>query len=321
MLLNKHKNHLMVGMTSLGIVLTFGMAFLGTKIDLIGENTVSANQFASYGIVDVKTAAHTAANGLQSESLNFEFAENNGQSSDVIDENGFAAMNSALKNSIEKEPAIFNVHGVGEPDGENMEFIFESVSPSDYESNVFRQAYTPFSRLANSGQFSDVKYLSTIEDSGARSIVAGTQSSREELDGKDAEDMWGTMLIVLAPIIDNTSYKLTMGLPNNITVHGTLSTDAEQKKMMESDSGDNWEGALALKERPGVKNVDLYMQGQDTSYNTVAVTIEKPASIDEYVEELIEYSQDEDNEFPHDYTVALTVEGEATPAHVFYPGK
>lgn len=319
MLLSKHKNYMMVGLSCLGVVVTVGTAFLGSKIDLVGDNTISQNQLAAYGIANVKTVANTAANGLQSESLSFDFTESN-KSSKMVGETGFTALNNALKNSIEDEPTIFNVRGAGEVEDVAVEFVFESVSPSDYESKVFFQAYTPFTRLSDSADFSSVKYLSTIEDSGARQVTTAAESWKDDIAGLDIEDMWGTLLIVQAPLAENTAYNLKLALAENVTVHGAFSTEKEREQMMEADSNKNWDGILALKE-PSVKNINVYMQGHSKSDNTVAVTIGKDVAVKEYVQNLTAYAEDEENDFPHDYTVMITVEGEAAPAHVFYPGK
>lgn len=317
MLLNKHKNAVYVGLTALGLAVTVGMATIGTTVTFFGDNsTITANRFSTYGLINAKTITNPSSNGLKSENITIEF-EDTETSKRSVNDNGFVSLGYALKDANEKEPSIFNVHGVSEWKSGNVEFLFESLSPTDYESKVFYQAHTPFTRLANFSGFSDVKYLSTVGDNGARHVVIETTSSDDMVAVNDADDLWRQMLIVLSPMSENTSYDLTLNLPDDVTVHGTLSTKEEQEVMMESAG--SWESVFALHNYAGVQTTDLYLQGKDSHDDTVAVTILQPESTPNYIKNLTSYASNRANKFPRNFTTTVTVENEATPAHVFYP--
>lgn len=320
MLLNKHKNAVLVIWTALGVALTVGMIFIGTQISFFGNGVITNNRFSSYGLINAKAVSNPSSNGLKSENITVEFEESkNGVRS--IKDNGFVSLGYALSDANKEEPSIFNVHGISKWKTGNVEFLFESLSPKDYESKVFYQAFTPFTRLANNSGFKDVKYLSTVGEDGSRHVVIETNSAGDRLGSKEASDLWYQMLLVLSPMAENTSYDLTLTLDQGITVHGTLSTESEQKKMMEYDANNNWEAAFSLSQYAGVKGTDLYLQGNDVSDNTVALTINKPKSVPDYVKNLKDYSANKANKFPRDFTTTITVENESTPAHAFYPGR
>jgi hypothetical protein len=320
MLLNKHKNYILVGLTALGLVLTVGMAAIGVNLDMfLKDSTITANRFSSYGLINAKTVANDSSNGLKSENITFEFEKPEAGKHRSIKDNGFVSLGYALTDANNKEPSIFNVHGVSSEKSGTVEFLFESLSPTDYESKVFYQAFTPFTRLANSAGFKDVKYISTIGDNGARHVVIETTSNGGRLTGKDADDLWRQMLIVLSPMSENTSYDLTLTLEQGITVHGTLSTKAEQDKMMEYDPNNNWDSVFSLMGYPGVQSIDLYTQGNDIHDNTAALNVTQPASVPDYVKTLTDFASNKANKFPRDFTTTATVEGEGTPIHVLYP--
>ena len=270
-------------------------------------------------MVEAKAVANPSANGLKSENVSFEF-DKPAQGRVKIKDNGFAALGYALRDANEEEQTIFNVHGVTKGDAKpKLEFLFESLSPTDYESKVFYQAHTPFTRLANFAGFQDVKYLSTIDEKGARHVVVETSAANDNVAGSDADDLWRQMLIVLSPMSENTSYDLTLNIKEGVTVHGTLSTEAEQKQMLEAAGNNAWDSVLSMQYYAGVKQLDLYMQGKNSSDNTVALTATKPASVPDYVKNLTTFASNKANKFPRDFTTTITVEGEGTPAHVFSP--
>lgn len=320
MLLTRHKNAVLVIWTAVGVALTVTMIFLGTHINFFGDGVITPNRFSSYGLINAQAVSNPASNGLKSENVTVEFEE---PKSDVksIKDNGFVSLGYALSDANKKEPSIFNVHGISKWKSGNVEFLFESLSPKDYESKVFYQAFTPFTRLANTSGFKDVKYLSTVGKDGSRHVSIETKTAGDTLGSKEASDLWNQMLLVLSPMSDNTSYDLTMTLDQGVTVHGTLSTESEQTKMMEYDADNNWESAFSLRGYSGVKSVDLYLQGNDIRDNTVALTVKKPASVSAYVDTLKDYAADKANKFPKDFITSITVENESTPAHVFSPGR
>lgn len=321
MLLNKHKKYVLVGLTLLGLTLTVAMIVIGTTVDIFGDKrTITANRFSSYGLVKAQTITNDTANGLKSEKIAFEFEPPEAGKARSIKDNGFVSLGYALQDANEEEPSLFDVYGVSVEKSGTLEFLFESVSPKDYESKVFYKAHTTFTRLANSAGFKDVKYLSTIADSGARHVVIETTATGDNIAGSEADDLWRQMLLVLSPMSENTSYDLTLTLDQGITVHGTLSTEAEQKKMME-DNQNNWEAVFSLMSYSGVLGIDLYTQGQNSKDNTVALTVEKPASVPDYVKNLTSFASNQANKFPRDFTTTITVEGENVPAHAFYPGR
>lgn len=320
MLLNRHKNAVLVIWTVVGVALTIAMIIIGTQFSFFGNGTITSNRFSSYGLINAKAVTNPASDGLKSENISVEFEEpKNGVKS--IKDNGFVSLGYVLSDANKEEPSIFNVHGISKWKTGNVEFLFESLSPKDYESKVFYQAFTPFTRLANSAGFENVKYLSKVGADGSRHVAIETTAAGDTLGSKEASDLWGQMLLVLSPMAENTSYDLTLTLEQGITVHGTLSSESEQAKMMEYDANNNWEGAFALANFAGVTSADLYLQGNDIRDNTVALTVKKPASVPNYVKSLKDYSANKENKFPKDFTTTITVENENTPVHVFSPGR
>lgn len=320
MLLNKHKNAVLVGITSLGVALTIGMTVIGGNLDFFGDGTITSNRFSSYGMVNAKAVSNPATNGLKSENITIEFEKPGDGKRTSVKENGFASLGYALKDANEKEPSIFNVHAISESGSKsNLEFLFESLSPTDYESNVFYQAHTPFTRLANYPGLENVKYLSTIDNDGSRHVVVEASASNANITGSDADELWRQMLIVLSPIPENTSYDLTLNLSEGLTMHGTLSTEAEQKQMMDAVGNNVLEDVFSARRYPGVVSAALYMQGNAVKDNTLALTINKPKAVSDYVKNLTDFSSNKENKFPRDFTTTITVEGETTPVHVFSP--
>lgn len=319
MLLKRHKNIVLVTLTAVGVALTVAMIAIGTTITFFGENsTITSNRFSTYGLINAKTLTNPSSNGLKSEDIAFEFEKTEKGKSRSIEDNGFVSLGYALKDANEEEASIFNVHGVSEDKSNGLEFLFESLSPTDYTSKVFYQAHTPFTRLANSAGFSDVKFLSTVGENGSRHVVMETVASNAKISGKDAGALWNQMLMVLSPMSENTSYDLTLTVNEELTVHGTLSTEAEQKKMMEYDAAGNWESAFSLKDYSGVVSTDFYLQGNNKSDNTVALTVTNTVPVADSVKNLTGFIANKENKFPRGFTTTVTVEDEATPAHVFY---
>lgn len=316
MLLNKHKNYILVGLTALGVVVTVAMLVFTSTIELFGGGKMGPNQFSSYGMVNAKTVANASSNGVKAETVTFEFDSEEAS----LDSNGFSTLGRSLENANEEEPSIFNVHGVGNGD-RDIEFLFESLSPTDYQSTVFQKAYVPFTRMVNARGLDNVTYLSTIDESGARRVTVEVSSNDDTVEGKEVESLWRTMLTILSPIAENTSYDLTLNSAAGVTVHGTLSTEAEQKQMMEIDASSNWDAVFGLLEYGGVSNIDLYVQGHDKGNNTVALTVAPPASVPDFVANMKAYASNLENMFPRDFTTTITVEGESVPAHTFYPGR
>lgn len=318
MLLKRHKNVVLVAFAALGIALTVAMIAISATITIFGDDsTITSNRFSSYGLVNAKTLSNPSSNGLKSENIAFEFEKPAAGNSRSIKDNGFVSLGYALQDANEEEPSIFNVHGVSEGDS-NLEFLFESLSPTDYASKVFYLAHTPFTRLANSPGFSNVKFLSTVGENGSRHVVMETTASNAKIAGRDAGVLWNQMLMVLSPMSENTSYDLTLTVNEGLTVHGTLSTESEQKKMMEYDEYSNWESAFALTDFSGVVSADFYMQGNNKSDNTVALTVTNTVPVADSVKSLTDFAANKENKFPRGFTTTVTVEDEATPAHVFY---
>lgn len=320
MLLTKHKNAVLVIWTAVGVALTVAMIFVGTQISFFGDGVITPNRFSSYGLINAKAVSNASSNGLKSENITVEFEEPKNEVK-FIKDNGFVSLGYALSDANQKEPTIFNVHGVSNWKSGNVEFLFESLSPKDYESKVFYQAFTPFTRLANTSGFKNVKFLSTVGKEGSRHVSIETEAINDKLGSQEASDLWKQMLLVLAPMPDNISYDLTMTLDQGITVHGTLSSEAEQTKMMEYDADSNWEAAFSMRNYSGVKSADLYLQGNNIRDNTVALTVKKPDSMPAYVNALKVYAADRTNKFPKDFITTITAENESTPAQIFSPGR
>lgn len=316
MLLNKHKNYILVGLTALGVFVTVGMLVLTSTIELFGGGKIMPNQFSSYGIVNAKTVSNPSSNGVKAETVSFEFDKETAS----MDSNGLSTLGRSLTMANDEEPAIYNVHGVGNGD-RDIEFLFESLSPTDYESRVFQQAYVPFTRMANARGLDGVTYLSTIDSSGARHVVVETSSKDDTITGKEVEGLWHSMLTILSPLAENTSYDLTLNSASGVTVHGTLSSADEQAQLLSKDANQSWNAVLDLMNYGGVSNIDFYVQGQDAANNTVALTVTPPASVPDFVTNMKAYAANVENSFPRDFTTTITVEGESTPAHTFYPGR
>lgn len=317
-MLNKHKNYVSVGITALGVLSIFVMMFLSTTVTFFGGG-IGPNQFDPYGLKNAQLTSAPAFNGMTAKQLTVE-VEKKDQS---IKPNGFSALGNALQNMNSEEQTIFNVHAVSEDTAsEKLEFVFQSLSPSDYESDAFQRAYVPFSRLASSPGFNGVKYLSTINESGERHVTVETEVNSDTLVGSKAENLWRSMIIVLAPITENTSYDVTLKTAKGITIHSTLSTDAEQKKMIEvpvQPNNNNWDGVFAMMKFGNVASIDLYVHGLDPSKTTVAVTLPENENASAYAKNLTAYAANEENKFPRDYTTTVTVEGQSTPAFVLPP--
>lgn len=320
MLLAKHKNIVLVIWTVVGVALTVAMIFLGTQISFFGDGVITPNRFSSYGLINAKAVSNPASNGLKSENVTVEFEEPKNDVKSIKD-NGFISLGYALSDANQKEPSIFNVHGVSNWKSGSVEFLFESLSPKDYESKVFYQAFTPFTRLANTPGFKDVKYFSTVSKDGSRHVSIQTTTAGDKIGSREASDLWRQMLLVLSPMSDNTSYDLMMGTGQGISVHGSLSTEAEQTKMMEDDTNNNWEAAFSMSNYSGVKSADLYLQGNDIRDNVVSLTVKKPDSVPAYVSALKTYAADKANKFPKDYITSVTIENESNPTQVFSPGR
>lgn len=319
MLLDKHKNYVMAGFAGLGIVITVVLAIIGVNLKFFGEGPVTSNRFSSYNMLNAKTVTNPDSNGMNSETLMFEFEEPESRSKSVKD-NGFASIGFALQDMNKENPSIFNVHGVSDWQKGNIEFLFESLSPTDYESEVFAQSYGPFSRLANSVGFDEVKVLSTIDSYGSRHVTMKTTAKTGKLTAIDTANLWRQMLLTLSPVPENTSYDLTLTMDDGVTVHGHLSTAEEQEKMLDYDSN-NWMSIFELNRYAGVQTLDFYVQGQETSENTVALTITAPESLPEYLATFKEFSEDPENKFPSYLTTTITVEDASTPAQVFTPNR
>lgn len=315
-MLNKHKNYVSVGITALGVLSIFVMMFLSTTVTFFGGG-IGPNQFEPYGLKNAQLASAPAFNGMSVKQVTVE-VENKDQSKAA---NGFGALGNALNRMNAEEQTIFNVRAVSEDaSSAKLEFMFQSLSPSDYESDAFQRAYVPFSRLASSPGFSGVKYLSTINESGERHVTVETEVNSDTLVGSKAENFWRSMMIVLAPITENTSYDVTLKTAKGITIHSTLSTDAEQKKMIEvQPNNNNWDGVFAMTKFGNVASIDLYVHGLDPSKTTVAVTLPENENASAYAKNLTAYAANEENKFPRDYTTTVTVEGQSTPAFVLPP--
>ena len=314
MLLNQHKNYIQIALTVAAVVVIVVMMIVTSTIELFGGGRITPNQFSSYGMVNAQTVASSASDGVKAETIKFEFED----SMTSLDANALSSLGNSLRKTIEEEPAIFNVHGVGEGD-RDIEFLFESISPTDYESSAFRQAASPFTRLLNSPGIDGVKFFSTVDESGARHVTIESKSNDDSITGKEAAGLWRTMLIVLSPLSENTSYSLSLETGSGIRVHGMLSSEAEQTVMTESIDSNNWDEVFALAGYGGVQQIDFYVQGGNSRDNTVALTVTPPASLPDYVKNMNGYVANEANTFPRNFTTTVTVEGESTPAHTIYP--
>lgn len=322
MLLNKHKNYVYVGVSALGFLVTLAMVIIGGTWDWTGSRTVSPHQLANYGFQNVVTTTNASSGQLKSENIKFEFMEpdSNG-AKQKINPQGFSTLEYALKNANEREPSIFSVHGITDWKDGSLEFRFDSVSPTDYESEVFRKTYSPFQRLANSEDIRNIKFISTINPAtGSRHVAVEITVPSDKLSGRDAKSLWNKMLTVLSPLPANTSYDLTLISSRGLTVHGSLSSATEQENLGEDDLNKNWEGAMALATRAGVQQVDLYMHsGTNKADTTVAVTVAEQADLNGYISGLTSDAANEDKMFPREFTTTITVDGETAPTHIYQP--
>lgn len=312
--------------TGLGIVaVAMGIVILlwAFTLEIFPTNNFRSDNYVPYGLqgLQLETTDREVATGLPSSDVVFKFADTNGANSAALGEGGLSVLGTNIQKEIQEEPHIYNVRGTSVDD--RYAFDFESVSPSDYVDDTYQNAYSSFNDLASGVGYSSLKYSSNIDASGHRIVTIEMESSNNG-GGEVLASAWDSIIKSL-PVIENTSYKVTLKTDGGVTVEGAFSTEDEKNAVATPDVA-IWGNSTAYMGRFGtstysVEKTTVYLSGAaGTNQNTIALTV--PAGTDKgtFTNDFKEKSSaDPDIATPSAFTTTLTVDGEQTPFHIEYP--
>lgn len=329
MITQKHKQVFFVSLVSLALAITFGMMFIFVNVNLLENKSITADQFTTYRISKAFVSTDKAPEqGLLSKNLSLEFVEAGASESERVRNNGLREVGNTIKSMNNKEPAIYNIHAVSDWKSGSAEFIFESSSPADYESNLFQQSYSPFTRLTNQDDmFSDISFKSLVTATGERTVIIDAKSDTTNLTSGIAQIQWNQIIGTLA-VVPNTSYQVKLETAMGVNIYSNFSTQ-DEITALNNFSGNVWTSAFLMVSNDesmtgmGVTGLDMYLSPNKSNRSTIAVTVKDPENKASYIEKFSKIKEKNPNiELPTNLvTTTLTAVDGKTPFHVFYPSK
>lgn len=312
-----------ISLSVAAVAISGGMLVAGNNFKLYNPSDLNPDSLIEFGITNLETSRmDNNASGYPGTDLTFEF--DSPKTKDSVNPEALLQLGIKLNESVNYEPALYNVSGVAYTDAKAVDarFGFDSVSPADYTDGTFRRSSLEFNSIMETANFDQTTYDSDVDSSGQRfTTIEGIMAEDESFSALTRS--WNQLLQNLNANTQNHTIVLKTA-DENFTVTGSYLTTEDKDILAKAIPESRWGTFDSLRQQNDLQIQSMTYQVAHGENNRSVLSIIVPDSVTGSEAVYIETFMDRVNKtpaiaLPDTYTVTLSTENGKTPFHVITP--